>query len=258
MHLGTLDRVLLLLFAAGGAGFVNSIAGGGTMISYPALLLVGHSPVVANITNSLASLPGYLSGTYGYRRLLVEQRRDLRNVAPFAILGAILGTIILLTTPSSVFKGIVPFLIIMACLLLAYQGRLSDILEGMGFDKGGMRTLSILVFISSIYGSYFGAGLGIILLSTLTIFHHSDIQRNNALKISISSIIATTGDIIYLIVAHVAILDGLLMSIGFIVGGLLGAKAAMKIPADLLRRAIVIFGFIVAAILLAQNLHIKL
>lgn len=228
------------------------------MISYPALLLVGHSPVVANITNSLASLPGYLSGTYGYRRLLVEQRRDLRNVAPFAILGAILGTIILLTTPSSVFKGIVPFLIIMACLLLAYQGRLSDILEGMGFDKGGMRTLSILVFISSIYGSYFGAGLGIILLSTLTIFHHSDIQRNNALKISISSIIATTGDIIYLIVAHVAILDGLLMSIGFIVGGLLGAKAAMKIPADLLRRAIVIFGFIVAAILLAQNLHIKL
>ncbi len=91
MHLGTLDRVLLLLFAAGGAGFVNSIAGGGTMISYPALLLVGHSPVVANITNSLASLPGYLSGTYGYRRLLVEQRRDLRNVAPFAILEEIAG-----------------------------------------------------------------------------------------------------------------------------------------------------------------------
>lgn len=228
------------------------------MISYPALLLVGHSPVVANITNSLASLPGYLSGTYGYRSLLVEQRRDLRNVAPFAILGAILGTVILLTTPSSFFKGIVPFLIVMACLLLAYQGRLSDALEAVGFAKGGRTTLSILVFIASIYGSYFGAGLGIILLSTLTIFHHSDIQRNNALKISISSIIATTGDLIYLIVAHVAILDGLLMAVGFVVGGLTGAKAAMKIPANLLRRGIVVFGFVVAAILLGQNLHIKL
>ncbi len=258
MHLGTLDRVLLLLFAAGGAGFVNSIAGGGTMISYPVLLLVGHSPVVANITNSLASLPGYLSGTFGYRRLLNEQRRDLRNVAPFAILGAILGTIILLTTPSSIFKGIVPFLILMACLLLAYQSRLSSTLENLGFAKGGRSTLAILVFVASIYGSYFGAGLGIILLSTLTIFHHSDIQRNNALKIAISSIIASTGDLIYLLVAHVAILDGLIMAVGFVVGGLMGAKAAMRIPADLLRRAIVTFGLVVAAILLAQNLHVKI
>ncbi|KJF18638.1 sulfite exporter TauE/SafE family protein [Acidithrix ferrooxidans] len=245
---------LLFLVAAGlVAGTVNSIAGGGSLISFPALLFVGLGPIVANVTNSLASLPGYISGTIGYRRALPHQRHRLIQASIACVFGSVVGTVILLTTPVSYFRAVVPFLILGACALLVFQERISVFVSFSKVSSKSKWVMPLAIGISAIYGSYFGAGLGIILLAILSIFSDETLQNNNALKITLSVVIASVGDLIYVLVTHVAFLDAGVMAIGFILGGFLGAKIASRLSARVLRISIVIFGVCVSSILLYQT-----
>src|SRR4051812_14112770 len=166
------DAVLLaaVAFAAGG---INAIAGGGTLVSFPGLLFVGYTSKVANVTNTVAVVPGFLGGSVAYRQELSRQRTNIIAVVPPALLGALAGAAILLATPESAFKVIVPFLILAACTLLAYQDRV-----GAYFRKGINAAdakprwwlVRISVFCTAIYGAYFGAAMGIIILAVFGVF----------------------------------------------------------------------------------------
>lgn len=250
-----LVQVLFLVGAAVLAGIVNSMAGGGSLISFPALLAIGLPPVVANVTNSVASWPGYLGGTVGYRSLLGHQRSRIVRTGVVAIFGSLAGTAVLLLSPASVFKAVVPFLVLGSCALLAFRDHVAALFERLKRKEGSGAGLLVAIGLSSVYGSYFGAGLGIILLALLSIFAEGSLQEHNAVKITLSLIIATAGDIIFIAFAHVAFLAVLAMSGGFLVGGLVGAKVARRMPAGLLRTLVITYGTVIGLVLLYQNLR---
>ena len=250
MHL---FQLVFLLGAGFLAGTVNSIAGGGTLISFPALLIVGYSPVVANVTNSVASWPGYVGGTFGYRSQLAQQRSRLVLSGTAAIVGAVIGTIILLLAPTAIFSEVVPFLVLGSCALLGFQRSISDWIGRIAKKESSGASLAVAIALSAVYGSYFGAGLGIVLLAVFSIFSKDSIQNNNAAKIVMSLVIATVGDIIYIVFAHVAFVAVAVMAGGFLGGGLLGVKIAKRLPASILRWSVITYGTIVGLILLFQN-----
>lgn len=170
----TIGDVVLLLVAGFGAGVVNGMAGGGSLVSYPALLAVGHGSLVANVTNTVGILPGYLGGAAGFREQLSDQRDRVRQLAPVALVGGLFGAALLLTTPDEVFDDLVPFLIIGACLMFAVQPWVNRfVVEGRvarGADRLSAhitRPTYVAAFFAATYGGYFGAGLGVILLAVL-------------------------------------------------------------------------------------------
>lgn len=250
-----LVQLLFLVGAAILAGAVNSIAGGGSLISFPALLAVGLPPVVANVTNSVASWPGYLGGTLGYRQLLGHQRSKIVHTGVAAIFGSLLGTAVLLLSPASVFKAVVPFLVLGSCALLAFRGHVAALFAMLHRKEGSEVGLIAAVGIAAVYGSYFGAGLGIILLALLSIFAEGSLQEHNAVKVALSLVIATAGDLVFVVFAHVSYLSVVVMAGGFLIGGLAGAKVARKMRAGLLRGLVISYGTIIGLVLLYQNLH---
>jgi uncharacterized membrane protein YfcA len=167
----TLDAAHIALLAGAGfaAGAVNAVAGGGSLISFPALLGAGYGSVTANVTNAVAVLPGYLGGTVAYRRELEGQRRRATALSITTAAGGVAGAAILIVSPASVFEAVVPFLILASCALLAAQPLLSRMLEPAASGPREHRSLRLHVaaFASSVYGGYFGAGLGILLLAAL-------------------------------------------------------------------------------------------
>ncbi|MDA8262867.1 MAG: sulfite exporter TauE/SafE family protein [Actinomycetota bacterium] len=250
-----LVQILFLVGAAVLAGIVNSVAGGGSLISFPALLAVGLPPVVANVTNSVASWPGYLGGTVGYRSMLGHQRSRIVHTGIAAIFGALAGTAVLLLSPASVFKAVVPFLVLGSCALLAFRDHVAALFARLRRKEGSEVGLIVAIGIAAVYGSYFGAGLGIIVLALLSIFAEGTLQEHNAVKVALSLVIATAGDIVFVIFAHVAYLAVLAMAGGFLVGGLVGAKVARRMPAGLLRTLVIAYGTLIGLVLLYQNLR---
>lgn len=247
-------RIAFLSVAALLAGVVNSIAGGGSLISFPALLAVGLPPVVANVTNSVASWPGYFAGTVAYRSALGDQRKRLLGTTAASAVGSVIGTVILLTSPASIFRAIVPFLVLGSCALMAFQGQISRFVASAASKRTSQGLLYFAVGIAAIYGSYFGAGLGMILLAVFSIFSPASIQSNNAAKIAMSLAIATVGDIVFLIFAQVSFVAVGAMTVGFLAGGFLGVRIARSLSANVLKWSVVSFGTVVGVILLVQNL----
>ncbi len=250
-------QLVFLLGAAFVAGIVNSVAGGGSLISFPALLIVGIAPLVANVTNSVASWPGYLGGALGYRSHLGHQRSRLIRTSIAASIGSLAGTAILLLSPSSVFRAVVPFLVLGSCALLGFQRPISNWVARKGAHETSDAGLLVSVGLAAVYGSYFGAGLGIILLAVFSIFASENIQNNNAAKIALSLVIGTVGALVYIFFAHVAYDAVAVMAGGFLAGGLTGAKVAKRLPAKVLRYSVISFGVVVGAVLLVQNLTQK-
>jgi len=245
------------LLAAAGlvAGAVNAVAGGGSLISFPALLAAGYPSVTANVTNTVALFPGYAGSVAGGREELRGQGRRIRSVAVTGVVGACLGALLLLTTSGEVFRRVVPFLILLACLLLVLQPRLARaVRERQEPGSRGVGVgLQVGVLLAAVYGAYFGAGLGVMLLGILGVLLHERLQRVNALKNVLSLIINAVALVAFGLFGPVAWDAVAVIAVASLVGGYGGARVARRIPATVLRAGVVAYGVVVAVVLLVRG-----
>lgn len=245
-------EALGLAGAAFVAGAVNAVAGGGSLIGFPALVAAGYPARTANVTNTVALWPGYLGGSFGYRELLIPQRRTIVQLSASSVLGAIAGAAVLLSTPESAFEAIVPFLILFAALLLAVQTRMATFVAGR---RGARSTSGIpielhtAVFVLAVYGAYFGAGLGILTLAVLGVVLPDELQRSNALKGVLSLLINAAAVVYFAAFGPVEWGPALLMAAAALAGGYAGARLARRLRPQLLRTAVIAFSVVVAIVL---------
>jgi uncharacterized membrane protein YfcA len=229
-------------FAAGG---VNTIVGSGSLITFPTLVAVGYSSVVANVSNSVGLVPGSISGAIGYRRELEGQGRRTAILGAGTTGGALLGGILLLTLPDDVFDAVVPILILLACALMAFKRTPAAGAEishtGWGF---------VAAFTTGIYGGYFGAAQGVILMSLLRWCFPDELQRLNAVKIVLTGVANGVATILFIVVADVAWGAAGLVAVGSIAGAQVAARYGRAIPSEVLRWIVVVGGAIVAVILI--------
>jgi uncharacterized membrane protein YfcA len=234
------------IFGAGiVAGTINTVVGSGTLFTFPVLLAFGYAPVTANVSNTVGLVPGSLAGAIGYREELKGQARRAVPLATASVLGGIVGAILLLSLPASSFKEIVPGFIAIALVLIVLQPRLSRALASRR-TRGREHTGPIgiaAVFLSGVYGGYFGAAQGIMLLAILALsLEGEDLQRINALKVVLAGLVNFVAGVVFVIVAHVAWLAALLIAVGSTIGGLLGARYGRRLPPAALRAVIVAVG----------------
>jgi uncharacterized protein len=248
----TADTAALLAAAGLAAGAINTVAGGGSLVSFPALLLAGYPTLTANVTNLLAVMPGYLGGTLGYRAELVGQGHRFRRLGAAAALGALAGTVVLLTAPASAFDAIVPFLVLLAVALLVAQPRLLRARRaraGGPPDERGLLLLAV-IFAGGVYGGYFGAGLGIMLLALLAILIEEDLQRLNAVKGVLSLVVSVAAALVLGVWGPVDWPACAVIAVASLAGGRLGAGLARRMSPLLLRRVVAVYGAGVAIALL--------
>ena len=246
------DAVFLAV-AAFIAGAINAVAGGGSLVSFPALMAVGYPSKVSNVTNTVALWPGYLGGSYGYRGELRRQRRRIIALTVPSVLGALAGSAILLGTSESVFDRIVPLLIVFACGLMAVQERLASwaVAHRLGSQSEDHvpLVLHVGVFVLAIYGAYFGAGLGILTLAVLGILLPDDLQHSNALKGLLSALINLVAVAYFAVFGPVEWAPAAVMAVGALAGGYLGVGVARKLSKAWLRGSVIVYGLVVAAVL---------
>ena len=240
--------------AALAAGFVNAIAGGGTLISFPALVAIGIPPVAANITNTIALCPGYFGGITAQRKDLLTQKQRLYKILPVGVAGGIAGGLLLLNTSENSFRTLIPYLILAATLLLAFQPMLKKIVEArlqqsIHHHKKNIVVL-LVVFMAAIYGGYFGAGLGVILLAVLGLLIDDSLVKLNALKQAISLSVNVSAAVYFSFSEQVNWPVAIVMFFGSIVGGLFGGKTATVVRPVILRWGVVVIGFTVALVYL--------
>jgi uncharacterized membrane protein YfcA len=243
----------LIIVAAGlAAGTMNTIVGAGSLITFPTLLALGYAPVTANVSNTVGVLWGSVSGAIGYRRELRGQRRRVLVLGSASLMGGIVGGVLLLTLPSSVFRGVVPVLILVACGLVIVQPMLSRWVASRRrkpVEHGGA-ALYVGIFVTGVYGGYFGAAQGVILLALLGIFIDDDLQRLNGVKNVLATIANGVAAVLFVFAAHVVWEVAALIAVGSVVGGQLGAHVGRRLPAKVLRVVIVAVGLVAALRLL--------
>ncbi len=253
--LGGLDYFLIAL-ASVAAGAVNALAGGGTLITFPMLTLVGIPALAANVTNTVALCPGYLGATIAQSNDLLGQEERLWWCLPAGIAGGILGGILLLNTGEHAFRAMVPFLILLASALLAVQGPLRSWLvrraEHVGDGAAANKWAAGAVGLAAIYGGYFGAGLSVIVLAALGLTLDDSLTRLNAIKQAIALCINVAAAVFFLFSGQVVWLAALVMAVGALLGGFLGGRLAGRIRPALLRWIVVAIGLVVAIIYLVR------
>jgi uncharacterized protein len=239
---------LLAVAAAGAAaGASNSIAGAGSLITFPTMVALGLPPLSANVTNTVGIVPGYVGGVLGYRDLLREQgERFLRFLVPM-LLGAVVGSAALLLTPDTAFEAIVPVLIAGSCLLLLLQPRLTPRLSHAGNERSPFLTAGLLF--CGAYGAYFGSAVSILLIAILALFVADTLQHLNAMKIILVGCANLLAAVVYAFLAPVEWRYALTLMVSSLAGGRVGAHYARRIPADPLRIGIAAIGLVVAAVL---------
>jgi uncharacterized membrane protein YfcA len=246
-----LGYVLIGLAALAG-GLVNALAGGGTLITFPMLTAVGLPAVAANVTNTVALCPGYLGATLAQAKDLSGQRRRLYLLVPASVVGGVIGGVLLLNTGERVFRALVPFLILLAAVLLSVQDPVRRWVTRNtkpGATPGAGEAWSALpVGLAAIYGGYFGAGLSVIVLAVLGLVLDDTLTRLNALKQAVSFSVNTAAAIFFLFSGQVVWPAALVMMVGALAGGALGGRLAGRIQPQLLRRIVVVVGVIVALI----------
>lgn len=242
----------LAIVAAGlAAGTINTIVGSGSLVTFPTLLLFGFSPLVANVSNTVGLVPGSASGVVGYRRELAGQGRRAVRLGIAALLGGITGAVLLLALPASTFARVVPFLILLASGLMAIQPRVAVLVarhRPQGAERSG--ALALLIFLTAIYGGYFGAAQSVLFIALLAIFVPDDLQRLNGLKNLLALLVNGVAAVVFVAVAPVDWRVAGLIAAGAIAGGQLGALVARRMSPRLLRAAVVGVGVIVALKLL--------
>jgi uncharacterized membrane protein YfcA len=248
----SLLECLLVLVAGVFAGAINTVVGSGTLITFPVLLAVGYGPVTANVSNTIGLVPGSISGAIGYRAELAGQRRRIVALGSASLLGGILGAILLLSLPGEAFEAIVPALIALALVLVVVQPRLARALAERReqIRPHGGPWLWAGVFGTGVYGGYFGAAQGIILLAICGIALPEDMQRLNALKNVLAAIVNGVAAVVFIFFATVAWLPALLLAVGSSAGGQVGARVGRRLSPAVLRGVIVVVGLAAIAQLL--------
>jgi len=249
------DFVLIGL-AAVGAGLINALAGGGTLITFPVLIAVGIPPIAANVTNTVALCPGYFGATVAQKKDLQGQRRRMWILLPVGAVGGVIGGLLLLNTGERVFSQLVPFLILLASGLLAIQDPVRRWLLRRTQQNSG-KTLSeawaaVPVGLAAIYGGYFGAGLSVIILAALGLLLEDTLTRLNALKQSVSLSVNVAAAILFAFSGRVVWAAALVMAVGALIGGALGGRLAGRIKPSVLRWVVVSIGLLVGIIYLVR------
>jgi uncharacterized protein len=243
--MGFLEAVAI--FAAGiAAGTINTVVGSGTLITFPVLLAFGYPPVIANVSNTVGLVPGSAAGAVGYRRELAGQGRRLMWLAGASVTGGVIGAVLLLSLPASAFEAIVPAFIAVALVLIVIQPRISSWLDlhrpRTRTQLGPLATLG--VFLAGVYGGYFGAAQGIMVLAILTLSLDEELQRLNAVKVVLTGLVNLVSGIVFIFAAHVAWAPAALIAGGSLLGGLLGAHVGRRLPPLVLRVVIVVVGIV--------------
>jgi uncharacterized membrane protein YfcA len=257
----------LAIFGAGvAAGTINTVVGSGTLITFPTLIGFGYPPVLANVSNNVGLVPGVLSGIYGYRAELTGQRARMLRLGSASLAGGLAGAILLLVLPPSAFKAIVPALIALALVMVIAQPWLSKKVaarqqarpatagEYAAADtraQTGGPILWAIVFLLGIYGGYFGAAQGILLLGLLGITFTDDLQRINAVKNVLACVVNAVAGLVFIVATHIDWAVAALIAAGSVIGGQIGARAGRRLPPWGLRAVIVGVGVAALARLLA-------
>ncbi len=240
------SELALAGLAGAAAGMANALAGGGTLISFPALVALGVPEVVANITNTVALCPGYFGGALAQRKDLVGQKKRLVLLIPAGIIGGLAGGILLLYVSEQVFHLLVPFLILLAATLLAVQDRVRDWIHQHighdGTDYKGCRNAALPIGLAAVYGGYFGPGLSVINLAVLGLFLDDTLTRLNALKQCISLATNVAAAVFFLFSGLIIWPLALVMAAGALFGGAIGGNVAGRIDPGRLRWTIVVIG----------------
>jgi uncharacterized membrane protein YfcA len=241
----SLTAAVQLFFAGLVAGMANAIAGGGTLFSFPVFLASGLPPVVANASNAVAVWPGHALATFGYRRELQDNTESLTRPMLISAAGGVLGAYLLSVTHAAVFTALIPPLILGATVLFAFGPRIQKRLLTQTQSNFGSRGL-LGIFIFSIYGGYFGAGLGIMLMAGLMLLGITDPHRNNALKNLLAAIITSIGVVVLALTGLIAWPHTLTAFAGALIGGLYGSRLARLLPVSRLRIIVITLGLLLS------------
>lgn len=238
----------ILLFVAGlVAGAINTLAGGGSFVLFPALLFAGVPPVIANASNTYASLPGYVSGAVGFWRDIVKQRHRLIAYSIVALIFGYVGAELLLRVSNETFVLVVPWLLLFAVVLFAFGGRINSFVRARAGDGGrgrhvGAALLLLLLAAICVYGGFFNAGLGVLLLAFLALAGLTDIHAMNGLKLWISSLVALVGVARFAFSGAIDWYHGSIALVGVTIGGYVAARLAKRVPTGVIRALVIVYG----------------
>ncbi len=257
----TLEAIVVIALAGFLAGALNAAAGGGTLISFPVLVWLGVPPITANISSSVGLLTGYLGGSIAYGKELSVQKRRVHTFTAVSAVGGVLGAVLLLSTSAAVFEGLVPFLVLGSAALLGLQpmvgrglARRREKLPVVKMERASIRGVPLMaqlgVLAAAIYGSYFGAGLGVMLLAVLALSLKDDLQKLNGLKTLLSLLINTIGVLVFIFTASVDWGIIAVLAPAALLGGTVGGIFARKLPASALRGVVVAFATVSGFLLL--------
>jgi uncharacterized protein len=250
----SLLHAALMFAAAFFAGAVNSIAGGGTLLTFPILIWLGLDPKVANATSTVALWPGLFGGVFGFRREMNDSSLILMRLGVISVIGGGVGAWLLIATPSPTFARLVPFLILFATILFMLQGPVNRWLHLPAADGESTKAwwigAMIFQFFSAIYGGYFGAGNGILMLAAMGLLGLHDIHRANGIKNFLGICINCVAVVAFSIANLVSWPRALLMAVAALAGGYVGARTAQRVGRVFIRRAIVAIGFVITIVML--------
>ena len=244
----TFLEIVAVLLAGVAAGTINTVVGSGTLITFPTLLAIGVPPVAANVSNTVGLVPGSVSGSIGYRRELAGQRSRLLRLGAGSVLGGVTGALLLLVLPAEAFNAIVPVLIALGCVLVVVQPmvsrRVAERAEAKGVERPehGAVWVWVLVYLAGVYGGYFGAAQGVLLMAILGLGLTESMQRNNATKNVLALLVNLVAALVFIAVADINWAVAGLIAAGAIIGGQLGATVGRRLPPVLLRVVIVVVG----------------
>jgi uncharacterized protein len=239
-----------VLLAGVAAGTINTIVGSGTLITFPTLLAFGVPPVTANVSNTVGLVPGSVSGSIGYRRELVGQRGRLLRLGSASFIGGVAGAVLLLVLPAAAFNAIVPVLIGLGCVLVLLQPRISRWVAQRAEARGrevhphGAGWVWVLVALAGVYGGYFGAAQGVLLVAILGVGLQETMQRNNATKNVLALLVNLVAALVFIAVADVDWAVAGLIALGSVIGGQIGATVGRRLPSAVLRAVIVLVGVV--------------
>jgi uncharacterized protein len=239
-------EALTLLLAGVGAGTINTVVGSGSLITFPVLLAMGYPPVLANVTNNVGVLPGSLSGAWAYREYLRGQGRLLALLIACAGAGGLLGAVLLLNLPASMFDAVVPALIAFACLLVVFGPLIKKLVKNRqaipNADGDQLLAIGPGAFATAVYGGYFGAAQGVILLALLSAGMSGCLHRSNAFKNVLGATANIFAAFVFVFVTHIAWPAAALIAAGAVVGGQIGGRLGKTIPPFVYRVLIVTIG----------------
>jgi hypothetical protein len=248
----SLLEALAILLAGVAAGTINTVVGSGTLITFPTLLAFGIPPVTANVSNTIGLVPGSISGAIGYRRELTGQRSRVLRLAVASLIGGLTGGVLLLVLPDDAFAAIVPVLILLGCVLVVLQPRISAWVAARHEATGGVPHHGAWwvwpgVLITGVYGGYFGAAQGVLLMAVLGTGVDESLQRLNAVKNVLSAIVNGVAGLLFIAVADVDWRVVALIAVGSVVGAQIGATVGRRLPGGVLRVFIVVVGVVALA-----------